>query len=378
MHGPDTFSASTLSRNEKLARLRLIRSENVGPVTYCQLLQRFSDAEAAVRALPDLARRGGARRELRVASLAEAEAEWARTRAAGADFLFLGEAAYPAALAATEGAPPVLIHRGHAHLLGWPMVGIVGARNASALGQRFAQRIAADLGAQGMVIASGLARGIDTAAHRGSMATGTVAVMAGGIDIVYPPENQGLFEEIATGGVVLTEMPLGTQPKAQHFPRRNRIVSGLSLGVIVVEAAPRSGSLITARLAAEQGREVFAVPGSPLDPRAQGANGLIKNGATLIESAGDVMEVLRPVMARPLGEPDRTMAGAAPPAVDQAELAEAGGIVRAMLGPSPVEIDEIVRRSELTVAVVSTILLEFELAGHLDRQPGGRVAYLGD
>jgi DNA processing protein len=378
MHGPDTSSPSSLTRNEKLARLRLIRSENVGPVTYRQLLQRFASAEEAVRALPDLARRGGARRELRVASLADAEAEWARTVAAGADFLFMGEVAYPLALAATEGAPPVLIYRGHAHLLGRPMIGIVGARNASALGQRFAQRIAADLGAQGMVIASGLARGIDTAAHRGSMATGTVAVMAGGIDVIYPPENETLFEEIAASGVALTEMPLGTQPKPQHFPRRNRIVSGLSLGVIVVEAAPRSGSLITARLAAEQGREVFAVPGSPLDPRAQGANGLIKNGATLIETAGDVMEVLRPLLERPFGEPERGVTQAEPAAFDPSELASARRIVRSMLGPSPVEIDEIVRRSELTVAVVSTILLEFELAGHLDRQAGGRVAYLGD
>jgi DNA processing protein len=378
MPGLDTTSNSSLTRKEKLARLRLIRSENVGPVTFRQLLERFQTAEEAVEALPDLARRGGARKALRIASLKDAEAEWERTTAAGADFLFLGDAPYPAALAASEGAPPVLIFRGHEHLLTKPVVGIVGARNASALGQRFAERIAADLGAQGLLIASGLARGIDTAAHRGSLATGTVAVMAGGIDIIYPPENEKLFEEIAASGVVLTEMPLGTQPKAQHFPRRNRIVSGLSLGVIVVEAAPKSGSLITARLAAEQGREVFAVPGSPLDPRAQGANGLIKNGATLVESASDVTEVLRPIMDRPFAEPDRAIAGAKPAIHDSAELAKARAAVRSMLGPSAVEIDEIVRRSELTVAVVSTILLEFELAGLLDRQPGGRVAYLGE
>jgi len=378
MQGPQTSSTSRLTHKEKLARLRLIRSENVGPITFRQLLQRFPSAVEAVEALPELARRGGARRSLRVASLAEAEAEWERTAAAGADFLFMGDAAYPPALAAAEGAPPVLILRGHAHLLARPMLGIVGARNASALGLRFAERISRDLGSAGMVIASGLARGIDTAAHRGSMASGTVAVMAGGIDIIYPPENADLFEEIAASGVVITEMPIGTQPKAQHFPRRNRIVSGLSLGVLVVEAAPKSGSLITARLAAEQGREVFAVPGSPLDPRAQGANGLIRNGATLVESARDVMEVLRPLMDRPFEEPDRPMTGGNNLHIDGAELLKAREIVRAMLGPSPVEIDEVVRRSELTVAVVSTILLEFELAGLLDRQPGGRVAYLGD
>jgi DNA processing protein len=373
--GPSQPSAFTHA--EKLARLRLLRSENVGPVTFRQLLRRFATAEEALAALPALARRGGARRELRVATKPAAEAEWAATEKQGAYFLFLGEADYPGPLAAIEDAPPILIARGHRHLLERPMIGIVGARNASALGRRFAETLGEGLAARGLTVVSGLARGIDTAAHQGALKGGTAAVMAGGIDVIYPPENAPLFEEIASQGIVLTEMPVGTQPKAQHFPRRNRIVSGLSLGVVIVEAAPRSGSLITARLAAEQGREVFAVPGSPLDPRAKGANGLIRNGATLIESVDDVMETLAPLLSQPFAEPAREPGDPIPPRVSEAEFDAARRKIRELLGPVPVEIDELVRRSELTAAIVSTILLEFELAGLLDRQPGGKVAFLG-
>lgn len=368
---------SPVSDAEKLARLRLIRSDRVGPVSFRQLLARYGTAEKALEALPTLAQRGGAKQGLRIATAEAAKEEWQATEAAGGQFLFLGEAGYPASLAAVEDAPPVLIVKGHPHILENPMVSIVGARNASALGQRFAERLARDLGQEGIVVVSGLARGIDTAAHKGALEAGTAAVLAGGIDVIYPPENADMYESIAASGALVTEMPWGTQPRSQHFPRRNRIVSGLTLGVTVVEAAPRSGSLITARLAGEQGREVFAVPGSPLDPRAKGTNRLIRDGATLVDSAADIMDVLRPHLSGPASEPETPYAEpAALAAVDDSELDAAREIVKSKLGPSPVEIDELVRQCELTAAVVSTILLELELAGLLDRQPGGKVALL--
>jgi DNA processing protein len=366
-----------LSDAERVDWLRLWRSDHVGPVTFQQLLRRFGSAAAALAALPELARRGGSANPIRVCSRAEAEREL--TALAGVQGRMIGwsEADYPPLLAQVDGAPPLLSVRGNAHLLRRPAMAIVGARNASALGVRFARTLAADLAAQDLVIVSGLARGIDRAAHEGSLERGTVAVLGPGIDVVYPPENADLFARIAEQGVLLAEMPFGTEPKPQHFPRRNRLISGASLGVVVVEAAMKSGSLITARRALEQGREVFAVPGSPLDQRARGANDLIRQGATLVESADDVMQVLRPMLRQPLEAPapgDLVPPPLPPP--DEAALPPARARIIGLLGPSPVGVDELVRQSGLAPAVVHTVLLELELAGRLNREPGNRVMSL--
>ncbi|HET8726215.1 MAG TPA: DNA-processing protein DprA, partial [Alphaproteobacteria bacterium] len=280
-----------LSAAERLDWLRLIRTENIGPVTFRQLLGRFGDAAAALDALPDLVRRGG-RRNVRICPPAEAERELAALDRLGVRLIGFAEPDYPDWLGQIDDAPPLLTLRGRADLLAGRSIGIVGARNASINGRRFAERLARDLGAAGIIVTSGFAPGIDAATHEGALPTGTIAVLAGGIDVVYPSEHQALYDRIAEAGALVAECPLGTQPQARHFPRRNRIISGLSQGVLVVEAARRSGSLITARFAAEQGREVFAVPGFPLDPRAQGCNDLIRNGATLVQSADDVLEEL--------------------------------------------------------------------------------------
>lgn len=357
---------------ERRDRLRLIRSDNVGPVTYFQLLNHFGSATAALQALPDLARRGGRARPPRVPSIADAEAEIATAARHGATLVSAGEPAYPAILATLTDAPPILYVIGRAELLRQRVVAIVGARNASANGIRFARQLAADLGSAGFVVVSGLARGIDTAAHQGALATGTVAVMAGSADVVYPPENDRLHAEIAERGAVISEMPPGLEPQARHFPRRNRIVSGLSLGVVVVEASPKSGSLITARLAGEQGREVFAVPGSPLDPRARGTNDLIRQGATLTEGAADVLAVLGGAAPPPLSLPAQ-IAGIAVLS-DEASLLTARQRVVEKLGPAPVPVDEIIRQCQLPAALVLTILLELELAGRLTRHPGNQVS----
>ena len=254
------------SQQEQLDRLRLIRSDNVGPVTFHQLIRRYGSATEALAALPDLARADG-RRRIRLCPVSTAEGEMERTHNIGAQFCFFGTDAYPESLAALPDAPPVLITKGHHDLVHGRQLGIVGARNASAAGMKFTRTVAHELGEAGFVVTSGMARGIDTAAHEGALPTGTIAVMAGGMDIIYPPENAELYDRLGQGGLIICELPIGTKPLARHFPQRNRIISGLSLGVLVVEAALRSGSLITARNAAEQGREVFAVPGSPLDPR---------------------------------------------------------------------------------------------------------------
>jgi len=366
-----------LSPAERLDWLRLIRSENVGPRTFFRLLERFGSAAAALDALPGLARQGGLRRAIRLCPKAEAAAEIAALDKAGLRLIAAIEPAYPRALAAIDDAPPLLAVIGAVSLLERPMVALVGARNASLNGRNFARRLAADLGRAGLVVVSGLARGIDTASHEAALASGTVAVMAGGADVVYPPENRDLWERIATTGLVVSEMPPGTEPQARHFPRRNRIISGLSLGVVVVEASPRSGSLITARLAADQGREVFAVPGSPLDPRAAGPNDLLRHGATLTAGADDVLAVLSGMIRQPLAEPGRTgFTPAAGPPPDESELAAARAAILALLGPVPVMVDEILRQCQFSPSVVSWVLLELELAGRLDRQPGNRVALL--
>ncbi|HXZ01347.1 MAG TPA: DNA-processing protein DprA [Stellaceae bacterium] len=370
-------AARTLTPAEKLDWLRLIRSENVGPITFYQLLARFGSAAAALEALPELARNAGRRRPLGLCGKPAAERELAALEQAGARLVARGEPDYPALLAAVEDAPPLLSVRGDPALLHRPAIAVVGARNASANGRRFARDLALQLGAQGLVVVSGLARGIDAAAHQGALPTGTAAVLAGGIDSVYPEENRELQAAIAERGLLLAEMPVGTEPQARHFPQRNRIISGTALGVLVVEAALRSGSLITARFALEQGREVFAVPGSPLDPRCRGANDLIRHGAVLTETAEDVLAAvgahLAPTApARPVPPAE---AEAAPPA--PAELAVALDRVLEHLSPAPVPVDELIRQCRLPAAVVSAVLLDLELAGRLERQAGHQVALVG-
>lgn len=365
-----------LSEAERLDWLRLSRSENVGPITFGALIERFGTATRALEALPELARRGGRGRVIRIETRAAAERELAAIDRLGARLIGRTEPAYPPALAEVSDAPPLLIVRGDSQILTRPMIAIVGARNASANGMRLASSLAGALGKADLVVVSGLARGIDGAAHKGALDTGTVAVVAGGVDVIYPPEHAALTEEIAAHGALVSEMPPGTEPQARHFPRRNRIISGMARGVIIVEAAPQSGSLITARFALEQGREVFAVPGSPLDPRARGPNDLIRQGATLTESAADVLDVLArshgavpqpPVAKGGLREPQAT-----PP--DDAELAAARPVILGLLSTSPVPVDEVVRLSRLTPALAVTILLELELAGRLERHPGGKVS----
>jgi len=359
---------------ERLDCLRLIRSENVGPTTYRHLVRHFGSAGAALAALPDLARRGG-RAKIAICPVEEAERELEAVAAAGARLVAPGEPGYPPRIAELADAPPLLTVRGDSALFGRPMVAVVGARNASASGQRFARQLAADLGAAGLAVVSGLARGVDAAAHQGALASGTLAVVAGGLDVVYPPENRALHEAIAERGGLLAELPVGTVPQARHFPRRNRLISGAALGVVVIEAAERSGSLITARMAAEQGREVFAVPGSPLDPRCKGTNGLIRQGALLTEGAADVLEALRPLLGAGLGEAQPPPAPTPAPQPEDGFDDEASRrLVLERLGPTPVDADELLRQCELTAGALATILLELELAGRLDRHPGNRVS----
>lgn len=365
------------SRAERLTWLRLIRSENVGPITFRRLLERFGTPACALDSLPALARQGGIAARLRICSAADAEREMAAVEAVGGRLLTLGEPGYPPLLAHVEDAPPVISTLGHAHLLAKKAIGIVGARNASANGRRFARELARDLGGAGLLVVSGMARGIDAAAHEGALATGTVAALAGGIDVVYPKENQALYEHLVAEGAVISEMPPGTEPQARHFPKRNRLISGIARGVVVVEASLRSGSLITARLALEQNREVFAVPGAPLDPRAKGTNRLIREGAVLTEGAADVLEGLAGGQAEPLAEPTDAGYGG-PPAETPEEkaLRTARPKVEELLGPAPVEVDEVVRAAGLATGLVAWVLLELELAGRLERLPGNRVALL--
>lgn len=385
--------AASLDPAERLARLRLIRSENVGPIVYGQLMEHYGTAVAALERLPELARRGGRRRELKIAGTAEAEAELAAIERLGARLLTLGEPDYPPALAEIPDPPPVISVLGNTELLARPAVAIVGARNASANGRHLAQQMAAGLAVEGLAVISGLARGIDAAAHLGALAEteggGTLAVLAGGVDQIYPPENEALYRRIAEAGALVSEMPPGLVAQARHFPRRNRLIAGLSRAVVVVEAALRSGSLITARLALEQGREVMAVPGSPLDPRCRGSNRLIREGAALIESAEDVLELIagqlredRPpagfASARPAQaerQPSLPELFPEPPTSGEAQGGKAAlDAVAELLGPDPVAVDEVIRRCHLSPARVATALLELELAGRIERRTGNRVA----
>ncbi len=376
-----------LTDRERTDWLRLIRSENVGPVTFWHLLRHFGSAADALDALPELSRRGGRSKPVRIASLAAAEAEIAATRKAGARLLAAQEPDYPWRLATTEDAPPLISLAGAAALGNAPVVSIVGARNASSNGKRIARTIAQGLGEAGVAVASGLARGIDAAAHAGSLETGTIAVVAGGIDICYPPEHEELMQDIAGRGAILAEQPVGTKPQGRHFPRRNRIVSGIASGVLVVEAAARSGSLITARCAGEQGRDVFAVPGSPLDPRCAGANGLLRDGAILTESAADILQVLQPGLREapggaepaisppdsPPDSPPESLAEA-PRMATGAAVADASLSLADRLSPAPTPVDDLVREFGDDSAAVAAALLELELAGRVERHPGNRVA----
>ena len=355
--------------NEDLVdRVRLVRSPGIGPVTYRQLITRFGSPSAALAAVPDLARRGGGAPP-RLFGRADAEREIGRVDKLGGKYLLIGQGLYPRLLAELDDAPPLLIARGRLNLLDRMTVAIVGARNASAAACRFARGLAHDLGASDLVVVSGLARGIDSAAHDGALESGTIGVIAGGIDVFYPPENEERQNALFDRGLVLAEMPPGTEPRARHFPYRNRIIAGISAGTVVVEAAPRSGSLITARLAAEAGREVMAVPGSPLDPRAQGCNQLIRDGATLVQNAADVAEQLRPLEPRVRSAPTPFE-----PAPEQMNGDDALRVVEELLGPSPVPIDEIIRLSGASSGAVQMALLELDLGGRLDRHAGGKVS----
>ncbi|MDQ3074546.1 MAG: DNA-processing protein DprA [Pseudomonadota bacterium] len=357
--------------SDLLDRLRLIRTPGIGPIAFRQLLRRFGSASDALAAIPDLARRGGGRAPA-LHPITAAQREIVAVEALGARYLSIGQGLYPRALAELENAPPLITVKGRLELLERPMVGIVGARNASAAACRFARGLAHELGREQVVVVSGLARGIDSAAHDGALDSGTVAVIAGGIDVAYPPENAARQAGIAARGLLIAEMPPGIELRARHFPYRNRIIAGLGAGTVVVEAAPRSGSLITARLAAEAGREVMAVPGSPLDPRAQGCNLLIRDGATLIQSAADVIEAIRPMLSE-VASPHAPFEHAREYDADEAEPDLRAAII-SLLGPSAVPVDELVRQSGAAAGAVQLILLELDLAGRLDRHAGGKVS----
>lgn len=402
-----------LSDTQKLDWLQLIRSDNVGPRTFRMLVNKFGGAGAALAALPDLLRGAGGQRAIRICARGDAEREYEATLAAGARFVALGEEDYPAALRAIDAPPPLIVVRGQAAALRRPAAAIVGSRNASAAGLAFAERLARGLGREGLVIVSGLARGIDAAAHRASLPTGTIGVLAGGLSRLYPADHAALADQIAETGALVTEMPLEWEPRGRDFPRRNRIVSGLSLATIVVEATRRSGSLITARFALEQGRELFAAPGSPLDPRAEGANDLLREGAHFCTRPEDVMAALRPMIEggaprrdlfgeepppprreplwdetdlfgavetpsavtdRAFDEPLGEFASAPLPSTVQTTPRDAAAVVAALLGPSPVAVDDLARAAGVSAAEARRALMELELAGRIERHGGDRVS----
>jgi DNA processing protein len=401
-------SGARLTDAQRLDWLRLIRSESIGPKTFRVLVNRYGGAGAALDALPSLAAQRG--RAIRVATREECEKELDATAKIGARLISVGESDYPPALRAIEAPPPLICVRGDLAVLQRPMVAIIGSRNSSAAGLAFCERLTRDLGAAGFVVASGLARGVDARAHRSSLGTGTVAVFAGGLDRLYPADHAELAEDILERGAWISEMPMGWEPRGRDFPRRNRIVSGLSLGVVVIEAARRSGSLITARFASEQGREIFAVPGSPLDPRSEGTNGLLREGATLCTRGSDVIDALAPLVERGLpdanleedvraepteplwdeldlvyaGDTPRTEGGhemdepPAPPPREspepKASLRDPRAEIESLLGPTPMAVDDLARAALLPVADVRVVLLDLELSGRLERHGGGLVS----
>lgn len=361
-----------MSDQNTIATLRLIRSENVGPRTFYSLLRKFGSAQNALDALPEVAAKAtirGGKKAVRVCSLAQAEAEIVASQKAGIKILLHSDSAYPELLKQTYDAPPLLFFKGNVELAARKQIGVVGTRNASANGCAIARKLCAELGEADIVATSGLARGIDSAAHKATLASGTIAVVANGLDSVYPPENAKLFEEIAEKGLILSENPAGTNPQAGHFPQRNRIIAGLSLGVLVVEAATRSGSLITADFAAREGREIFAVPGSPLDPRCSGTNFLLKNGAVLVESARDIIENLGREIQPKLFEIDDEFE-------EEVLLADTSNLrseIVEKLSSSPVNVDEIAQQTNAPIKLVNEVLLELELAGEVERSWGNKV-----
>jgi DNA processing protein len=397
-----------LSDAQRFDWLRLIRSENVGPRTFRALINNCGSASGALDALPDLARRGGASKPIRIASVEKVERELAAARRVGVRFIALGEPEYPPALRQIDSAPPIIALRGREEALQQPAVAIVGSRNASAAGLTFTERLAHGLGGAGYVIVSGLARGVDQRAHIASIETGTIAVLAGGHGKPYPPEAVAMLPRISEFGAIVSEMPVEWEPRGRDFPRRNRIVSGLALGTVVVEAARNSGSLITAKFAAEQNREVFAVPGSPLDPRAEGTNDLLRDGATLCARAEDVLAVLDPVRARdpffslrearddatePLWGEQRLLdidPDSTPRTLARGELDEPGSpdlnaapdrrSVHArlleLLSPAPITVDDLARVANAPICDVRVALLELDLAGRIEHSGGNRVALL--
>ena len=361
--------------------LRLVRTEGVGPITHRRLMGRYGSAGAALEALPHLTRAGGRHRPPNIPSIDDAAREIDRVAALGGQLIFIGEPGYPPLMALLEDAPPCLMVLGDAALLHKPAIAIVGGRNASANGQKLAEGLAAEL-ASHLVVISGLARGIDAAAHKGALSTGrTVAAIAGGLDVAYPPGHEDLQRKIAETGALVTEAAPGTVPQARHFPRRNRIIAGLSLGVVVIEAAPRSGSLITAGIAQDLGREVFAVPGSPQDPRSRGANDLLRQGAVMTESAADILANL-PLLTANFSPSrqgrNRVLAAQAAAGITSEDPPKVPSEVRdavvALLGPAPTAVDDLLRRCQFSDAAVMAALLELELAGRVDTLPGNRVA----
>jgi DNA processing protein len=369
-----------LTDREQLDWLRLSRTENIGPITFHRLLQRYGSATKALETLPHLAAQGGRKKPLIPPPLAAIEQEYERLKKRGGDIICAIDPRYPLALAAIEDAPPVISVIGNIDLLARLSIGVVGARNASMNAKKFSGTLSHDLGQSGFVVASGLARGIDTAAHQGALKTGTIAVVAGGIDVVYPPENKNLYDAIAEQGLIVAESPLSQEPFAQSFPRRNRIISGLSQGIVVVEASLRSGSLITARMAAEQGRDVFAVPGHPLDPRADGTNSLIRDGAVLVRSAEDILQDIGRYTGRGLSD-----VAAAPFIMDNTELdldipandmPDLSGEILEHLSATPVDVDELIRLCGARAGHIGGTLLSLELAGAVQRLPGNRVVRL--
>lgn len=360
---------SALTRDEAFARIRLLRSPNVGPVGYRQLLQRFGTAARAIEGLPDLAQRGG--RRITPTPVGKVEGEIAALKKAGARYLFHDQPDYPPLLAELDSAPPILTYRGDPALAAKPCVAMVGARNASAAAVKLARDFAAKLTAEGWTVVSGLARGIDGASHEGAMPS-TIGVIASGIDIAYPPQHADLQERIANEGLLIAEQPPGTEPRGRHFPSRNRIIAGLAAGTLVVEAAPKSGSLITARLAGEAGREVMAIPGSPLDARSHGCNQLIREGGVLVQSADEVIELLSGFDGNPRSTFREASGARWEPAEDLAEAEPAE--LADWLTTAPVAVDELIRQSGEGTAAVQLALLELELAGRLERHAGGRVS----
>ena len=383
MIGPAQHTMTMQDDVERIACLRLIRTENIGPITYKRLIQGYGSAQTAIERLPELSKRGGRAKPLYPASMNDIEREYEALTAFGANILCYHDAAYPSLLRHVEDAPPVITYVGDLSLLQKPSIGFVGARNASLNGRKFAGQLARDLGAHGYAVTSGFARGIDTAAHEGAIETGTIAVFGGGIDVIFPPENKNLFDRMRECGLMMAECRFGEQPKAQHFPRRNRIISGLSHGVVVVEATMRSGSLITARMASEQGREVMAVPGHPMDPRAEGPNNLIQNGATLVMNADNIDAIIKPVMEQTIPRHDQKQFfdgfsediqgfdfSNENTAFDEGDL---HAMILENLTFDPISVDELVRECQLSTHIVVSALLELELGGQIQRQPGNRV-----